>query len=131
MNAPRKGIVMRFFYLLFSIFSVALRLLVVAAPFVYWVYGTDIPELDFLSGFNMVYAAPIWSVVSFFLLFWPDLRAERRAVAAGRSGVVYASDADAEAYEDDRRSFDFLIPGTAAYYMYNCDTEIDLRENDS
>jgi hypothetical protein len=107
---------MRFLILFFWMISVVVRLLVVAAPFLYSAYGTDVAELKALSQFNLVYWGPVWSVVAFFMLFGHGMFGQKKAATVYSAGVVSAATSDDS---DDGKHFDFMIPGTVAYFHFN------------
>lgn len=114
---------MRFFYLLFSLVSVVVRLLVVAAPFLYMAYGREVPELKALAGLNLVYWGPVWAVVTFFLLFGRGLF---RSKTVSRD---YSSGAAGAASTEEGKHFDFLVPGTVEYHNFNQGAEVDHHKD--
>ena len=119
---------MFFFRILWALLSVGIRLVVVAAPFIYVFMQREWFTFGAASSIPGYVLAPVYSLFAFFLLFW-------RGIATGAANhqawLAQLSDEDREAYfsrmeaeEEQRKADDDDNPGvplSSAWYRHGND----------
>lgn len=112
---------MRFFYKFLAVFSVLMRIAVVASPFAFMFFVGEVGQALIKSTFQMV-LLPFFTLALVIGLFFPYIRAYGHRVVLARYRLAASRCSADDRFNKEPTSnhdFNWLIPGTLEYQLHN------------